>query len=405
MNILLGYGITNQEIAKRFAPCFIFDDSFKEQSKDSLGNLLYPASSLSEILKEQKDAKIITSPGIPPHNPMIKQSNPISEYDFFASCMPYSIFISGTNGKTTTTQILGHLLEKFGAVCGGNIGTPLAALPQNAKIWILETSSFTLHYTKIAKPNLYLLLPISEDHISWHGSFEAYKEAKLKPLLSMQDKEVAVLPASLKDHPFCTKSLATLIFYEDSKDLANTFKIDLEKIKFKEPFLLDSLLALSATKILFNTLDYTLLNSFEIGKHRLEEFKDKDNRLYVDDSKGTNVDATLEALKRYQDFKILLILGGDDKGANLEPLFNLAKNLKIKIFAIGKNTDKIASLASQFQIQCLSCYTLEKAMPLLKQEHNLQSVALLSPAAASLDQFSSYKQRGELFVKLALASC
>ncbi|CAM2980087.1 UDP-N-acetylmuramoyl-L-alanine--D-glutamate ligase [Helicobacter burdigaliensis] len=402
MNILLGYGITNKEIAKKFAPCVIFDDSFKTKSKDEFNNLLYPANLLSQFLKEHKVSTIITSPGIPPYNPMIAQSNPISEYDFFASCMPYSIFISGTNGKTTTTQILGHLLEKFGAVCGGNIGTPLAALPQNAKIWILETSSFTLHYTKIAKPNLYLLLPISEDHISWHGSFEAYKEAKLKPLLSMQDKEVAILPASLKNHPFCKKSLATLIFYKDSKDLAETFKIDLEKINFKEPFLLDSLLALSATKILLNTLDYALLNSFKIGKHRLEEFKDKENRLYVDDSKGTNVDATLEALKRYKDFRILLILGGDDKGANLEPLFHLAKDLNIKIFAIGTNTKKITSLALRFNIECKPCYTLENAMPLLKEEHNLQSVALLSPAAASLDQFSSYKQRGELFVKLAL---
>jgi UDP-N-acetylmuramoylalanine--D-glutamate ligase len=131
---------------------------------------------------------------------MVKKANNIqSDYDLVYKDMPFSIWISGTNGKTTTTQMCQYLLKDKGSVCGGNIGTPVTLLDKNAPIWILETSSFTFHYTNIAKPNLYILLPISEDHITWHGSFEEYKKAKLKPLDMMLEGEIAIIPEEFKD--------------------------------------------------------------------------------------------------------------------------------------------------------------------------------------------------------------
>ena len=108
--------------------------------------------------------------------------------------MPFSIWISGTNGKTTTTQMLTHLLEKRGAVSGGNIGTPLADLDTEASIWVLESSSFTLHHTHLASPDIYLLLPITPDHLDWHGTPEQYEADKLKPLLTMKEGELALVP-------------------------------------------------------------------------------------------------------------------------------------------------------------------------------------------------------------------
>lgn len=403
MLILLGFGQTNATIAKKFAPCLIFDDSFTQEKKDELGNTLLPPSILQETLQKYPKATIITSPGIPPYNPMIKLANPISEYDFFATCMPFSIWISGTNGKTTTTQMLTHLLKSKGALSGGNIGTPLANLDLSAKIWVLETSSFTLHYTQTAKPNLYLLLPLSQDHISWHSSYENYIADKLKPLSLLADKEIAVLPQSLKEHPLCQKSLAKLFFYDSSQDLAQTFGIQTQKIIFKEPFLLDSLLALCATKILFDSLDYDLLNAFKIGAHKMEEFYDSSNRLWVDDSKGTNLDATIQALKCYQDREILLVIGGDDKGADLNPLFAMLKQCQVTLFSIGSNEAKLNNLAKEAQIPCIPCQNLQKAVETIKTYHDTQKVAMLSPAAASLDQFSSYKERGEKFKAYALA--
>ena len=402
MLILLGYGQTNKALAEKFAPCCIFDDSFTQISKDSYGNTLLPPNKLQETLQKYPQAQIITTPGIPPQNLMIKLTNPISEYDFFATKMPFSIWISGTNGKTTTTQMLTHLLKHKGAISGGNIGNPLANMDTNAPLWILETSSFTLHYTKIAKPNLYLLLPITQDHISWHGDYESYINDKLKPILTMQDKEIAILPKSLQSHSFCQKSLAKLFFYEDSQSLAREFFLEIPKIRFQEPFLLDALLALSATQVLFQQVDYDLLNSLKIGEHKIEEFWDNQNRLWVDDSKGTNLDATLEAIKRYKDKKIHLILGGDDKGADLTPLFEFMRLCQISLYAIGSNTQKLTHLAEKYQINHLPCYTLEVAVNEIKKHHNSQSIAMLSPAAASLDQFSSYKQRGEKFKSFVL---
>lgn len=422
MLILLGFGETNQALAKLHAPLLVFDDNIKKFRQDSLGNALYPSADLPKILPQHPNAIIIVTPGIPPNNAMVQtvyafiKKHPsaqlLSEYDFFAPTMPDSIWISGTNGKTTTTQMLTHLLQNIGAVSGGNIGTPLAKLDSKSPLWVLETSSFMLHYTQYAKPILYLLLPISQDHISWHQSYDNYVTDKLKPLTLIKEKEIAILPKSLEKHIACQSSLGTLVFYENSQDLAHTFGIDLEKIHFREPFLLDATLALCSAKILTLKTPYSLLNTFKIGAHKMEEFYDKLGNLWVNDSKGTNIDATMEALKCYQDREILLILGGDDKGADLKPLFDLIQTLQttnkqsIEIYAIGKNTEKLCKLASGIT-KYQECYTLDTAVRHIKARllelDSTHCVAMLSPAAASLDQFRSYKERGEKFKAYVLS--
>lgn len=379
---VLGKGITAKAIEEAFDDVKLYDDS-------DFGTY-----------DESSDEITVVSPGIMPSSNMVKKSNNIiSEYDLFADSMPFSIWISGTNGKTTTTQMCQHLLEKRGSVCGGNIGTPLAKLDKDAHLWILETSSFTNHYTNKAKPNLYILLPISEDHITWHGSFEEYKNAKLKPLDFMVEGEIAIIPEEYKDY----KTDALVISYKNSDCLCEEFKIDKEKIKFKEPFLLDSILALASSKILFDEIDYELINSFTIDKHKVEEFYDKKDRLWIDDSKATNVDATINALKPYSDKKINLILGGDDKGANLNPLFENLKNYDVTIFAIGSNEEKIIQLSKEFNIKSYGLKILKNAVEKIDELSTKNSIGILSPAAASLDQFTSYKHRGEEFKNLVSA--
>ncbi len=390
MLTLFGYGKTTKAIAEKFRNCTIFDDNFKIDSFDEFGNRLLPSS----LFNPSKSSLEVTSPGIPPSHPLIqKAKNLISEYDLFYKDMPYSIWISGTNGKTTTTSMIEYLLKDKGAVSGGNIGNPLAKLDKNAPIWVLETSSFTLHYTKKASPNLYILLPITEDHISWHGSFKAYEEAKLKPLLSMREGEVAVIPEKYKDF----KTNAYKLTYKDSFDLAQKLDIKIEKISHKEPFLLDSLMALAVTKILFDDIPYEKINSFKIDPHKLEEFYDSKGRLWVNDSKATNIDATIEALKRYKDKKIYLILGGDDKGIDLSKLFTFLKDMDVEIFAIGSNAKKIKKLSKNIGKKVYLCNYLQNAVKEIDKLLTKNDVALLSPAAASLDQFSSYAKRGEVF--------
>lgn len=524
---VFGYGVTSKPFVEFInslgKTCSIYDDKFEVASSDECGNALLPPSAFDE----NKSSLEFISPGIlPTHSHFSKARNPIGEYDYAYELMSAndfelkSIWISGTNGKTTTTQMLTHLLESFGALCGGNIGTPLTTLalkhaqslestknpPQkelyqnqnNPKekttntpkkdskkepFWVLESSSFAMHYSHIATPQIYLLLPLSQDHISWHSGYEGYIEDKLRVLSRMGKDTCALLPQELKSHKIVQEYIhknhskpnnECAIFYEDSSDLAKFLGIGLDSIPFGEPFLLDALVALSGAVLAqkMGLLDFSedfspayflqRLKSFHIGAHRIEEFYElykqngvKSNLqwLWVDDSKGTNTDATLKAFARYKGRRIYALLGGDDKGADIEPIFALItdgfckKNSFVKIFAIGSNEKKILSLAQKYDIPAFACQNLKNAMKHIKSEREkdliefsddfaseakstqpksaqkdtqknakqkakqdsmadfiASFVGLLSPAAASLDQFRSYKERGELFKKYALES-
>ncbi len=387
---LFGYGGTTKAIAKHLKNAVFYDDKCNKPFKDENGFSIKPSSEFNPKYSSLE----IPSPGIPPSNPLIKSAkNLISEYDYFADVMPFSIWISGTNGKTTTTQMMQHLLESRGSVSGGNIGTALGELNQKANIWILETSSFTIHYTNIAKPNIYILLPLSPDHLSWHGDMDEYIKAKLKPLDSMKEGEVAIIPEAYKDY----KTDAYIISYKDENDLANRFGIECKKIKFKGAFLADALLAMAVEKVLFDVIDYEKINSFELDPHRQEELRDSKNRLWVNDTKATNLDATIAALKRYKDSYVHLILGGDDKGVDLNELFEYLKKCNVKIYNIGSNKDKLSDLAKEYKIDFEKSLNLADAIKRIDNNLQKDEVALLSPAAASLDEFSSYAQRGNEF--------
>ena len=395
MIALFGHGKTTKAIAKRFKNCQIFDDYFKEKNFDEFGNELLPPSAFNH----KKSTLQIPSPSFPQNHPLMKKAtNLVSEYDFFQKDMPFSIWISGTNGKTTTTQMLDFILKKRGSEAGGNIGNPLANLDKNSKIWILETSSYMLHQTKTATPDIYLLLPIKPDHLSWHGSFKEYEKAKLSPLKRMSEGSIAIIPEIYQD----ISTMAHTITYKNEQDLAKKMQIEIEKIDFQAPFLLDALLAISTEKVLLGYVNYNKINSFKTDVHKLEEFKDRKGRIWVNDSKGTNLDATLEAVKRYRNRNLILILGGDDKGVDLAPLFEMLAPLHVEVFAIGTNTDKIVDFCSKIDKKVTASYRLEDAMKRIQKIHTKDKVVLLSPAASSLDQFSSYIQRGDMFKNFAL---
>ena len=388
---LFGYGITTKAIAEKYGPCTVYDDKVHKPFTDEHGNRLKPPGDFDP----RRSLLEIPSPGMPPQHPLIASAQHlISEYDLFADTMPFSIWISGTNGKTTTTQMMTHLLSDKGALSGGNIGTPLARLDLDAPIWVLETSSFTLHYTQRAVPNVYALLPVSPDHLSWHGSMEAYVEAKLRPAAQMQEGEAVILPNALIPY---VKSSAYLIGYDGAEDLAEYFGIDIAKIRFKGGFLLDAVIAMAVDALLYDRRDYDRINAFVLDPHRQEEFFDAQGRLWVNDTKATNIDAALAALEAYKEKHIHLILGGDDKGVALEPLFEALKRYDVELYAIGSNEARLVACAERFGIPCTPCANLATAVAEMAKVHTQESIALLSPAAASLDQFSSYAERGNTF--------
>ena len=152
--------------------------------------------------------------------------------------------------------------------------------------------------------------------------------------------------------------------------------------------------------MLFDETDYTLLNNFKRDAHRQEEIEDNQGRLWVNDSKATNLDATIQAVKGYADKHIHLILGGDDKGVDLRPLFELIAPLQVTLYTIGANNDKLLNLAKTFHIDSKESKELSIAVSQINLAHTDKSIALLSPAAASFDQFKSYKHRGETFIDL-----
>ncbi|MCK4975017.1 MAG: UDP-N-acetylmuramoyl-L-alanine--D-glutamate ligase, partial [Sulfurimonas sp.] len=384
---LFGYGKTTKALTKLFPDAIFYDDKAVKPFRDDNGFRVKPSS---EFNPKYSDLEI-PSPGIPPSNPLIIQAkNLISEYDCFAKNSPLSIWISGTNGKTTTTQMMQHLLKDKGSEAGGNIGTPLADLSPDADMGILETSSFTIHYTNLAVPNIYVLLPINPDHLSWHGSMDEYVKTKLKPIESMKEGEIVIVPSDYKN----IKTSAHVIHYEDENDLASYFEIDTQKVNFKGAFLADALLAMAVDKILFDRVDYEKINSFVLDPHRQEELRDSKNRLWVNDTKATNIDATIAALNRYKELHVHLILGGDDKGVDLSELFEYLKSCSVKIYNIGSNKEKLSALAKEYNIEFELCQNLADAIDKIDKNLTGSEVALLSPAASSLDEFSSYAQRG-----------
>ncbi len=396
---LFGYGLTTRAIARHLGGAQTFyDDRTVTPRTDAAGNTILPSDHFDP---EASDLEILT-PSIPPRHPLLQKArNPISEYDFFLAPdtpprnKPLTIWISGTNGKTTTTQMLTHLLAHRGALSGGNIGTPLAALDPAAPIWVLESSSYALHHTHKAHPDIYVLLPVTPDHLDWHGSAAAYTADKLRPLQTMREGELALVPKGL-DLP---ETDAWVVAYDSVAFLADFFDIDPKRISFRAAFLEDALLALAVTRTLFDTVDYDRINRFTLDHHRQEEITDRHGRLWVNDSKATNVDATLQALSAYADRPLHLILGGDDKGADLTGLMDTIATLPVTLYAVGSNTDTLTAMARARAITVHPCTTLARAVAAIDPQLQPGETALLSPAASSLDQFSSYIKRGEQFME------
>ncbi|MGX3010438.1 UDP-N-acetylmuramoyl-L-alanine--D-glutamate ligase [Helicobacter sp. 23-1044] len=407
---LLGYGKIMRSLSKFLAQrgvlCDIYDDKFEKISHDSFGNRLLPSGEIANLSPNERESTLsIISPGIPPFHALAKNApNLISEYDFFAPTMPKSVWISGTNGKTTTTQMCALLLRDFGAQSGGNIGTPLCEMDCNAPLWALETSSFMLHYTNLSKPDIYALLPIAPDHISWHGDFESYVASKLKPLTMMGADSSAIIPQIYAKSPQAKAFKGKLYLYDSAESLANLFGIEANRVHFKGAFLLDSILSLAILSLFTGKIDYDLMNSFKIDAHKVEEFLDAKGRVFVDDSKATNISAALEALKIYADKFIFLILGGDNKGVSLAPLAKTLQRYRTKVFAIGACENHIKELCDESCLKCEVCGDLQNAVAKIKREFNdtQNQICLLSPACASLDQFKSYADRGDKFKEFAL---
>ena len=330
-----------------------------------------------------------------------------------------TVAITGTNGKTTTVSLVGEILGRAGkktSVCG-NIGVSFAACAEfdGSDVAVAEVSSFQLESIKTFKPHIACILNVSEDHLDRHKTMERYATTKLKisenqdendylvlsqddiPLLFLRGffPKAQIMYTSLRGKVRGAYLLNNKIYYKDE------FICDRDSVKLRGDHNISNVLAavcICKLSGVANGVIVDVLTEFDSGEHRLRYVDTVDGKCYYNDSKGTNIGATLKAAE-YMPSDTCLILGGSDKGYEFDDLFiGLPKHIKV-VFAIGETAGKIKKAAFRnkfYEIEFKE--SLEEAVK-DTAKLNVKNV-LLSPATASFDMFSSYKERGETFERL-----
>jgi UDP-N-acetylmuramoylalanine--D-glutamate ligase len=316
---------------------------------------------------------------------------------------PYkTVAVTGTNGKTTTTALLGHLLRsaKRPALVGGNIGTPLSALTSQvtSKTYlVVEVSSYQLEAQQSFHPNVGLFLNLTPDHLARHKTMAGYAAAKTRLFANMTPDDMAVLNGRDQWAKKIGATLRTRVVYfpnPTDKRLARSLRLPGEHNQ-------ENAMAASAAARALGLNEKQIksgLASFRGVPHRIELVRERAGVLYVNDSKATNVDSTLVALKSFRQ-KIILILGGEHKGSPYAPLKPLVRKNVRHILTIGEAAPIIAKdLKGAAALSHAG--TLEKAVSEAARIARRGEVVLLSPACASFDQFKNFEHRGQVFASL-----
>ena len=312
-----------------------------------------------------------------------------------------TIVVTGTNGKSTTCKLLTHLLQKnkLKSSLVGNIGTPILNEKYNKNNYVvIEASSFQLSHSKFIYPDYAFFLNFSNDHLNWHGSKAAYLASKLKIFQLQKKKNIAIVNKKLKKNFIKKKFLSKLVIpknkdYEKIKLKINnkylTSNINDENVSFVYTFA--KLLKISEKSFI------SAMNAFRGLPHRFEFFLKKRNITFINDSKATSFAASQLALSGIEN--IYWILGGLPKKGDKIKLGKLKKNI-IKCYLIGKNINffknQIKNIINFSVTRNLKNSIIQIFNDIKLQKKN-EKVVLLSPAAASFDQFKNFEKRGEKF--------
>ena len=344
----------------------------------------------------------------------------VSDIDlFFESVKAPVIGITGTNGKSTVTSLVGHLLQGAGQNIGvgGNLGeAALDLIAEDRDGYVLELSSFQLERSREQPFHAAAILNVSEDHIDQHGSFERYKEAKNR-ILSRAKKTV-----SNREDPNTGQGQVTFGSSQPSQDSewGLVTPEGQDHIVVRQELIVDvASLPVSGSHNVLNVMAACalvdgmvargdmpgLLEDFHGLAHRFETVAVIEDVEFVDDSKATNVGATVAALAGINtENKIVLIAGGDAKGADLSPLVEALRGKAKCVVTIGVDGDKVASCAESAGVATLRAGSIEEAVALASEHAVKGDMVLLSPACASLDMFANFRERGQKFAEAVKAS-
>jgi UDP-N-acetylmuramoylalanine--D-glutamate ligase len=380
---------------------------------------------------------IVVSPGVPVDAPALVQARTlggevIGEIELASQFLPGPmVAITGSNGKTTTTTLAGEILTAggFPTLVGGNIGTPAISLVEQAKpetVIVLEVSSFQLETVRAFHPKVAVVLNVTPDHLDRHKTFEAYADAKSRIFENQRSNDFAVLNA---DDPTCAamaqRTKADVFWFSQQKEVRQgawvhdgsiLFRrgdlgkneqnqiMQVSEIPLKGAHNLENVLAATCAGALMGCAPEKIRQAvcdFKAVEHRLEFVATIDGVDYYNDSKATNVDATIKAIESFPA-NIHLILGGKDKGSDYSVLNDLLQKRVKNVYTIGAAAEKIesqiASKSGKFEV--LHAETLENAVRKAHAAAQPGDVVLLAPACASFDQFKNYEHRGQVFKEI-----
>lgn len=384
---------------------------------------------------------VIVSPGIPPTANILKELT-ISGLDIISdielayretqTTYPQTTWVgvTGTNGKTTVTSLISHILEgnQLQAPVCGNIGTPiLSILPKQPDVLVAELSSAQLTFSPTLKTKVAVFTNFTPDHLDWHGSLAAYKKAKLRLFTGDQSPEWVILNASDPVSQEIAEHTTASVFWfsltpEDVKDKPHSITISNEKMivyrhqteEAESLFHTDELtlvgshnqanaLAAIAVALVLETPKALIAEhtkTFKNLEHRLEPVATLDGITYYNDSKATNVDACISALKALPQ-NVVLIAGGKDKGTPLDNFVTMAQEKAHHIVLIGEASQRFETALSEKGFASIStASSLEEAVELATQKASADYPVLFSPACASFGMFTNFEERGNAFKTL-----
>ena len=364
----------------------------------------------------------ITSPGIPPKSEIIqklreKNIKIISEIEFaYLNTKTPFIAITGTNGKTTTTSLVSHILSKrFSAPVCGNIGVPPCTLAEEKHDFLVcEVSSYQAEMTEKFKAKIACWTNFTPDHIDWHGGLENYFKAKAKLFLPPQEPEFAVLNSSDERLKEFAKECKNVIFFDDEndcgiKDEAIFYRgekiISLEDCPLVGHHNYQNIMCGIIIAKLLGMKNEDIkerIMSFKAPEHRLEKVRVMNGITFYNDSKATNPEASIVAINSFNNQDVALILGGRDKNTDLTEMCRSINQHIKTVLLIGEAAERFEkNLLKNGFSNIIKEHTLEEAVD--KAISLKPDVILLSPACASFDMFNSYEHRGDVFKKYVLS--
>lgn len=376
-------------------------------------------------LLDEDFAVMVKNPGIPYQNPMVEKALskgiPVLtevELAYLISEAPI-IAITGSNGKTTTTTMIADVLNHGGksALLSGNIGFPASEVAMTASqddILTMELSSFQLMGIKDFHPHIALITNLMPTHLDYHGSFDAYIQAKWNIQNNMTADDVLILNAEQEQtKELAQKTQASLVYFSSKEKVEGAYQED-GKLFYKGEFIMDAqslgvpglhnvenaLATITVAKLsgISNQAIAETLSSFGGVKHRLQKLGTIKDVAFYNDSKSTNILACQKALSGFDNNKVILIAGGLDRGNAFDTLIPDIKGLK-KMILLGESAEKMKVAAESAAVSYLEAKDVADATRIAFEQAQPGDIILLSPANASWDMYPNFEVRGDEFIE------